>query len=343
MERELDQENPTAGDSGASITDRIGSYLAAQDAPQQTTEPSPQGKEPDAATGEPGDEGDQGQAQEPQQIALSDVAKWLGVEESALDVDQDGSIKVKTKIDGKEGAAKFADMLKDYQIRGHAENKAREVAERERAVETRRQEVEQQAQARLQQVEQLGNVAAAQLMREYQSIDWNALRQSDPGHYAALRADFQERNAQLQSVFQHAQQEAMQRQQQAARAQQEVVQKQTQRLPEIIPEWKDEATANKERGEIRTWATKAGFEPSEIDGFTMAHHVAVMRKAMLYDRLQESKAAVEKQVRLAPTLAKPGSAQPQSKEAKLSDLRTQIRKTGGKQGVADYLKAKGIV
>ncbi len=339
----MDQENPTAGDSGASITDRLESYLTASD----TTSPPPQDPQATApeVNAEPTDSPDEGASegvQEPQ-VSTADVAKWLGVDESALDVDEDGSIKVKTKIDGKEGAAKFADLLKSYQTQGHADNKSREVAERERALQARTQEVEQQAQARLQHIEQLGNVAAQELMREYQSIDWNTLRVTDPGNYAALKADFQERNAKLQGVFQATQQQAVQRQAQAERARMEHVQEQAKRLPELIPEWKDEAAASKERDEIRSWAVKAGFEAQEIDGFTMAHHVAVMRKAMLYDKLQSTKPAIENKVRTAPKLVKPGQAVQNTAGQELRNLKQSIVKSGGRKGIADYLIASGKV
>ena len=337
----MDQENPTAGDSGASITDRLEAYLTAQDAPQDPPKQPEQGVEANADPVTEGGEPEQGQ--EPQ-ISTADVAKWLGVDESALDVDEDGSIKVKTKIDGKEGAAKFADLLKSYQIQGHADNKALEVAEREKALQARMQEVEQQAQAKLQQVEQLGNLAAQELMREYQSINWEALRQQDPGQYAALRADFQERNGKLQTVFQAAQQQAMQRQHMAERQRAEFVQKQAERLPEVIPEWKDQAIANKEREDIRTWALKAGFDPQEIDGFTMAHHVAVMRKAMLFDKLQESKPAVENKVRLAPIVVNPVQSYRVNPLAQtVRTLRKNVNASGGRKGVEQLLIASGKI
>ncbi len=341
----MDQENPTAGDGGASITDRIESFLAAQDAPEQTPEPTQaetQAKEPNAA---PEVEPEEGATEEQQpQISTADLAKLLGVDESLIDLDEDGTAKFKTKIDGKEGAAKFAEFLKTHQIQGHAENRAREVAAKEAAIQARMQEVEQQAQAKLQHIEQLGNVAAQELMREYQSIDWNALRAADPGQYAALRADFQERNGKLQQVFQTVQQQAQHRQAQAAMQRQEFIAKQAERLPDLIPEWKDSAVANKEREEIRAWATKAGFEASELDGFVLAHHVKVMRNAMLYDKLQESKAAVEKKVRAAPVLVKPGqSQQVDSKTQSVRNLRAQVKASGGKSGIEELLMASGKV
>lgn len=340
----MDQENPTAGDSGASITDRIAAHLSAQEAPIQPTGQDSKETEPIAENQVDAEDGESEQSQEPQ-ISTTDVAKWLGADESAIDVDEDGTIKVKTKIDGKEGSVKFADLLKSYQIQGHADNKSREVAERERAVEARKQEVEQQAQAKLQHLEQLGSVAAQELMRDYQSIPWDDLKAQDPGRWAALRQEFQERNGKLQQVFATVRHQTEQQRAQAERQRQEFVQQQAQRLPELIPEWKDKAVAAKETDEIRSWAVKAGFDPSEMDTFIHAHHVQVMRKAMLYDKLQQAKPATENKLRLAPKLVKPGQSQePDSQAQKLQNLKLAVKKSGGKGGsVAAYLLAKGIV
>jgi hypothetical protein len=342
----VDQENPTAGDSGASITDRLERYLAVDSAPQ----PEPKQAETQAAEPEQQqetvetDNGDQQQGKEPQTVTTADIAKYLGVEESMLDVDEDGTIKVRTKIDGQDGAAKFKDLLKDYQLRGHAENRVKEVAEREKAIQTRMQEVEQQAQARLQQVEHLAGVAAGELMREYQSIDWNTLRATDPGQFAALRQEFQERNAKLQATLQSVGYQNAQRAQQEQQQQAAFLQEQAQKLPEVIPEWKDSAIANKEREEIASWAVKAGFHPNEVANLSHAHHVAVMRKAMLYDKQQAAKPAIEARLRTAPKLVKPGQSETVDPKAQsLRNLRTEIKASGGKKGVADWLIATGKI
>lgn len=333
-------ENPTAGDSGASITERLERMLSNDSEPAEVK--APQAVETPPETDEP-TEGVQQQEDEPLQLTTTDLSKVLGLDESILDVGEDGTITVKTKIDGEEGVAKLKDLLADHQKRGHSDKVMREAAELKKQAEARQAEIEQQAQARMAQVEQLAAVAAKELMREYQGIDWNALRQTDPGQYAALKQEFNERNAQLQAVFQqNAQQRAQQEQaMQAKRA--EFLQQQAQRLPEVIPEWKDQATQSKEVGEIRDWALKHGFEAQEVDNFTLAHHVAVMRKAMLYDRLQEKKPVIENKVRTAPKIVKPGQSVDTGPDQQLRNLKTKVKASGGKQGIAEWLIAAGKV
>lgn len=340
----MDQElpNPTPEDGGASTLDRLERYLAADDTPDQP-KPEATSAEPAASESVETDGDGAEQAAEPQ-VTTSDLAKYLGIDEAALDLDEDGTVKLKTKVDGVEGAAKLADLLKSYQLQEHVDRKAREAAEREKALHARAQEVEQHVSQRLQYAEGLTNIAAQELLREYQSIDWNSLEQSDPGHAALLKQKFQERQAQLRGVLHNIEAHRAQMQQRGSQERQQVLAREAERLPTLIPEWKDHAVANKERQEIRDWAVKAGFEPQEIDGFSLAHHVAVMRKAMMFDKLQQSKPAIENKVRLAPKLVKPGqSPNDQGPGQKLRNIRQTIQKSGGKRGIEDYLLQSGKV
>lgn len=345
----MTEENPTAGDSGASITDRLERFLAPeppakepkQEAPSQDVEQSAEGAE---TTEEP-ESGEPNESQQPQ-LTTTDLAKVLGIDESALDVDGDGNISIKTKIDGKEGAAKFADLVKSYQLQGHAENRTREVAQREAALQARTQEVEQQFQQRLTHAEQLANIAAQELMSEYQSIDWKALDQhEDQGAVAALKIKFQERNQKIQNALQGINTHKAQLNQQAEAKKAERIREEAAKLPTFIPEWKDQAVAAKESKELIDWGLKSGYPIEAMQSLnnSSALDVATFRKAMMFDKLQQSKVAVENKVRLAPKIVKPGQAQQDTAGQKLQNLKHQIVKSGGKKGISEYLLAAGKV
>jgi hypothetical protein len=295
-------------------------------------------QESDVAT-----DGDGQQSDEPQ-LTTTHLAKYLGLDEAALDLDEDGTVKIRTKVGGVEGAAKLQELVKSYQLQKHVDERAREASEREKALDTRTKEVEAQFTQRLQYAEGLANVAANQLLQEFQSIDWLALERQDAGTAALWKQKFQEKQAQLRGVFHNIQQEKAGLQNKSSAETQAALQKEAQRLPELIPEWKDAAVAAKERDEIREWAIKAGYEPSEIDNISKAHHVRMLRKAMLADRLQASKPEVENRVRKAPMLVKPGQAVQNSDGQKLQNLRTAVKKSGGKSDAVEaYLLGTGKV
>jgi hypothetical protein len=338
----LTEEKPTPGNEGASIEERLERFLAAEEPPAKD-KPQPKQEAADTVDESVKPDGDGEEQDAGPQITTTDLAKYLGIEESALDLDEDGTVKLKTKVDGQEGAAKLADLLKSYQLQEHVDRKSRDAAEKEKALQARSQEAEQQFAQRLQYAENLTNVASQQLMAEFQSVDWKSLEAQDPGTAALYRQKFHERQAQLAQVFQNIQREKSEGDRKSQTAKHEELQREAQRLPTLIPEWKDETVAVKERAEIRDWALKNGYEPSEVDSISKANQVAALRKAMLADRLQASKPAIENKVRQAPKLVKPGQAVQNSDKTRLQDLKANVTKTGGKNGTLEaYLIARGL-
>lgn len=332
------EESNATPDGGASTLDRIQAMLSGSEPESQPVEST---EEPEKQEVEP-DEGGDEQADQPQ-LSTSDLAKYLGVDETVLDLDEDGTVKFKTKIDGAEGAAKLAEMLKSYQLEGHVNKKSMELAEREKAIQTRMQEVEQQVQHRLQYTENLTNIAATELLKEYQSIDWRSLEAQDPGQAALLRQKFQERQAQLRGVLANVEAQKHEAVRKAQAQMHETLQKEAQRVLELIPAWKDPAVANKERAELRDWGLSQGFTPEEMDSVSKASVVMLLRKAMLHDKQMQAKPQIENRVRQAPKLVKPGAPAQNTKEQSLRNLKQSIVKSGGKKGIAEYLLASGKV
>jgi hypothetical protein len=345
-------ENPTGGDAGASIEDRLEAYLSAEDAPgpqdqhdeAASTRAAPRdpaanagNTEDDPAEGEPDFDGPQ--------LTTSDLAKVFGLDESALDVDDTGAVLIKTKVDGREGTAKFADVLKSYQMQGHVDNQAREVAAQRQAIQQQAAEANNAVMQRLQHLDTVLNTASQELQREFHGIDWQTLRATDPGEYSARLADFNVRQQNLNGL---AQQGAQQREFVQQQQQQDLyahLNSEHAKLPTLIPEWRDQAVAQRERNEVWEYAAKAGYSNQELAQMSSSAHVAALRKAMLFDRLQGSKAAVEARVRAAPKLIRPGQAPNATREQNnVRSIKTNIRNSGGKtQDVAAYLLAAGKV
>jgi len=331
------EQNPTPETGDASTLDPLTRIERMLSAESGSGEEKP--AQDDVAT-----DGDGQKSAEPQ-LTTSDLAKYLGLEDGSLDLEEDGSVKFKTKVDGVEGAAKLQDLLKSYQLQEHVDKKSREAAEREKALQARTTEVEEQFKQRIQYAERLNGIAAQQLMHEFQSIDWRALEAQDPGTAALYRQKFQERHGQLQQVDHAIRQEKYQADQKSQQAKEESLKKEAGRLTTLIPEWKDEAVANKEKSEILVWAQKAGYEPEELETYTSkATSIRLLRTAMLASRLQASKPEIENKVRTAPKLVKPGQPESDAKEQSLKNLRTAVKKSGGKSDAVEaWLLATGKV
>jgi hypothetical protein len=367
----MDQQNPTPA-GGASTPsdpiDRIEAYLAAQDggdSNEQTTDDAQAGaggEQNSAAkpTDKPED-GEPGENKEPQ-FTTAHLAQFLGIDESMIDVDEAGQPVFKTKIDGKEGAAKFQDFLKDHQLKGAAENRVREAAEREKAAERKLQEADQAIQAQYQHAMQVLQTADQRLALAQQEIDydksqinWQELWATDPGRAGQLRDYYEARMARIQKAhYENAQQQqamAQQAEQRRAQAALQMRATQSRALLEMVPEWKDSAVMQKEGGAVREWALGRGYDPAFLDAVNAgvmpnaAAFVRDLRSAWQHDTLQKSKPEIENKLRAAPKLAKPGQPanQGENKAADLRALKQKARMPGraGNDAIDAWLIASG--
>lgn len=349
----MEQANPTPSEEGgASTLDRIEQFLSGDttETPQNQSDDAvetsdeqekPQQTEPDKADN--ADESEQ-ESETPNEYQLSDVAKLLGADESALDVDDDGNVLVKTKVDGVEGKAKFADLLKSYQLQAHVDNQVREAAEQRKALQEQSQAMQQQMQLQQAVIDKIAEVKSLEAnLAQYNGIDWNALIDSDPVQAVKLDRQYrdlqQQHSVKLQEVEQTRNSVHQQQQQQQAA----MLQSEHQALLTAIPDWSDSGKADKEKQLIAADLKARGFTDADIQSLSNHRTVLLARDAMLYRQQQAAKPATEKQVRAAPKIIKPGASQTGDRNVKtLQNLKTAvIKSSGSKQSVVDYLLATG--
>lgn len=342
-----EQENPTA-ESGASTLERLERYLTPQEEikdekpveateTQEETETQTEQSDDTAPADEPE------QAVETPEYQLSDIAKLLGADESSLDVDDDGNVIVKTKVDGQEGKAKFADLLKSYQLQSHVDKQVREAAEQRKALQEQSQAIEQQMRVQHAIVDKIAEVKAIETeIERYSGIDWNGLIDADPSQ--AQKLDFQLR--QLHKLLSDKRGDVetarSQIQQHQAQLQNATLTEERQALLNALPDWTDETKASKEKKAIAEDLKARGFTDQYID--TLSDHKAVLlaRDAMLYRQQKAANTVTEKQVRAAPKIAKPGQSA-QKTQTSVQSLKNAVIKSGSKQSVVDYLLGTGKV
>ena len=345
--------------SGATTVERIENYLLAEEQEegdleseeiqteeQETEAETVKESEEEESEGSEEEETSEGEdaQEEGETLELADLAGVIGLEEDKLDVDENGQIVIKTKIDGEEGTAKLTDLVKSYQLEGHLNKQNMEVQEQRKQLETHKSELDQQYQEKLQQAEDMANLAWTELNNEYQSIDWNTLRVEDPAEYAAKQNDYQLRQNRIAQMAQGIEAERQAKIAEHQERMAEIVAQEAKALKNAIPEWADETVASQERKDIRNYAISTGYSPDEIDSLVDHKSVLILRKAMLYDKLQGKKPSVVKKVVKTPKIAKPGRASTKEERVKTSQklAKERFKKSGGKN-VAEYLLAMGKV
>jgi hypothetical protein len=338
------EDLPTPETGDASPIDRIEALLSADDAPQDDSQPV-EGKQADVPATEPPKDGAEPQEDETPEYQLADMARLLGADESALDVDEDGSLLVKTKIDGVDGKAKFTDLLKSYQLQGHVDKQVREAAEIRKAAQEQAQQVQQQIQIQQAIVGKIAEIKAVEAeFQQYKGINLDALIDSDPVQALKVQRHMQALQERHASLTNEANQAANYVQQQQAQLSSAALQREAQALMTALPEWSDSAKAEAEKKAIKDDLAARGFSQRDIETLSDHRTVLLAREAMLYRQMKATGNAVEKQVRQAPKIIKPGSAPASNRNVTaIQKLKSEVRSTGSRQSVRDYLLATGKV
>lgn len=239
---------------------------------------------------------------------------------------------ITVKVDGKEEKVKVREARQGYQRAQDYTRKTMELAERRKALE-----------AQTEQYAQLIPVLQERLtaLAETAKLPDPALRESDPGEYAAQMADYNAVQEQKRAVEAEAARLKQENAEKTAAAFAEHVRNEMEVLAQKLPAWKDPETAAKEQKLIRRFMLANGYSESEIDMLSDHRAVLLVRKALLYDQ-QKAKA----RTKVRPVSERPGPP-PKSKTAvkstsRLKKLDARAAK-GDKDAFADLLVESGIV
>lgn len=248
---------------------------------------------------------------------FSELAEHLGVETDYLK-----TLRIPTKVDGKEGESTLEDLIASYQTQQHVTNKSKETSDLKRQLESQQSEMEQTFNQKLQDAAQLTQILEQQLMGELKDIDWNELRESDPGEYAAQKVRYSERTQEIQNLKQ-----ALSNNLQTATAEQSEKQltEQREKLYGHIPEWTKDDVRKTESQEVAQYLRDSyGTTQEELDAMVDHRIVVLARKAMLFDKGKSN--AKPKKAKLK-TLPKVGTG----RKTTTGDKRGAVRKSAEKR------------
>lgn len=233
------------------------------------------------------------------------------------------------KVDGEEMKVTPDELVKSYQLEKAAQKRLQEAAEKRKSAEEQMSAIEQErlryAQG-LQALEQQLTQGYQEPTQEY----WNKLYEDDPLEYIKQKDAYRDRREQIARV-----------QQEQAHLYNQALEQERQKMYQIIPEWQDPQTESKEKKEVLKFAQAMGYEPQQIQNFT-ARDVALLRRAYLYDYLQEQKPAAKKKVAKAPKMVKGGSPKTSRQISSEASKKAfdKLRKTGSKEDAVNFLLSR---
>jgi hypothetical protein len=345
----MTEANPQGADLHTAA-DRIGSILDPKPQPEVEAQPetapevTEQETAPEQATTEASDSPQEAETQEAQTqsdfSSIQELADAVGVP-----IDEFlGKIKGKVKINGVEQEVTLADMRNGYQMEADYRRKTSELAEQRKAFEAEREQVAQNLSYQYAQAQQVTGILEQQLTAEYQAVDWNDLRVTDPAEFAAKKQEFNERYNYVQGLKANVQTE-LQRQAEEAQNKQayglhQMLQEESQRLAEAIPEFKDEAKAKVVKAEIKEFLKGLGYSDQEIGNVYDHRHVMILKDALEYRKLKSKGVEVKNKVVTAPKLLKPGSneSRSDSSQGAIRDKIARLKKSGRVEDAAALIK-----
>ena len=277
--------------------------------------------EPEEEVGQTDDDGD----------GLVALAEELGLEGDKLTLSEDGEIMFKMKVNGKEEQVNLKEAIAGTQYSRANEEKARAIADERKVFESERQQVADAYTQQLQHIQGLGEMLQGKLTQEYQSIDWDRLRVTDPAEWTAKQREFELRNQELQqagmALGQRMKDAQQQQEQWEGQERAKILQSERKLMVESNPEWADEDRLKSDLTEIIDYAKSNGFPEDELSQVIHSRHVNVLRKAMLFDKGQT---VAEKKVKQAPKMQRASNGRFVSKKkSKASKLIERAKSAKG--------------
>lgn len=252
---------------------------------------------------------------------------------------------LRVKVNGEEVEVTLDELQKGYSRQSDYSRKTQQLAEERKAFLSEAEAIRQERA----QYATLLNALQQQLHSTQQldqQPDWDRLYDEDPIQATKLERQWNkvqaERQAKLSAIQAEQQRVGQALDQQTAEQMKALLVNEAQRLPEIIPEWKNEKVAGEGKKQLRNWLVDQGLNEVEINSLHKAEHVSILRKAMLYDLGQRKAQASVKPQPVATRPVKPGSAAAAPGNRSVTDVaraKQRLAKTGTVNDAASVLAA----
>ena len=266
-------------------------------------------EQPDTVETEQEDSADYEEAAEAteDEVVDADDVEVEDDDESEVEEEELEETRYTVKAAGEEKEVTLEELMQGYQLGADYTKKTQELAENRKAVEAEAKAILEAKQVRDTYAQRLQAIEQFLTQGQDSSEDLAVMKENDPIGYAVKVAELTEKKEQLAQV--RAEQERIAQQQQADHQQTMAkhVQQEAQKLSQVLPEFSDPTKGEQIRNEIRNYGKSVGFTEQELSQVYDSRHVLMLHKAMMYDKLQKSKPAVNKKVAQAPKMVKSGT------------------------------------
>ena len=257
-------------------------------------------------------------------------------DEAAVPMELSDDLELEVKSDGVVKKVTLSELKRGYAGQDYIQKTMEQNALQKKEVE-QLSEVMQQDRQRLQELISSLEQGNAPMPPKQPSKE---LQNSDPLGYLEAMEQYREDVAQYQQFQQQTQAELEKARQQEYAASQAYAQQQAELLRQEIPELNDPEKSKQLMTDITDVATNYYKVPQEVLGaLTHGWEFKIMRDAVAYRKLQETKGKVEEKTKAARPMVKPGAkpSKSQNSAKKRQQAKANMRKRGTLDSVTDYL------
>ena len=273
---------------------------------------------------------------------LTEVAEAAGM---SLD-DFMSTIKLTTKVNGEEAEKSISELVKGYQLESGFTQKNQAFIEKQKQDEADLVAARAEITANMKKTGHAFQMAQNQLTHEFNAINWNELKSTDPTQFMLKRQQFGERqasmNQQIEQATRQAQEFTTQQNELTEQNRATNIQKQTDLLLEAVPEWKDAKTRTEGEKDITEHLLSRGFTSADADLFIDHRLTLLVRDAMKSSKVSTAVEIAKKKVNKIPKLVKGNARQNQnsSNAKKVSKLESRFKSTGSTDDLAALLNSR---
>lgn len=348
----MSKEETTPTPSGADVDplEQMADFLMGEPDDQPDTETPGKAPEanaddleedPEASTAEDAAEGDDAEVDELEDTETDpdeedddrSLSQLLGLGDDQVSVDEaTGELSINTKVEGVASTVPFKDVIAGYQTNQYNTHKAQALADERRTFEAAAGKKAGEIKQVLELNSALTERLQGELMREFQTTNWEELRSIDPAEYAARQQDMSVRYNQLQQIQQQVTQQYGQANQQQQQQNTDNFQAELGKQRDVMisnnPTWNDPAVMKADVGKIREFLTETyGLTPEDIAVISDAKAISIIQDAMTY---RKGIPAAKKRVAAVPKMQKSKGAK-RRKVSKLDKLTRAAKSATGSQ------------
>jgi hypothetical protein len=261
-------------------------------------------------------------------------------EEEETEVEEEEPSYFTVKVDGEELEVTLDELTSGYQRQGDYTRKTQALAEQRKDYETRSAELQQLQENYLEQAT-LANELLNRGLKQFDNVDWNNLKETDPQLYMQKKLELQEMREEQTQLHNEIRQNMERSQKAQHTALQQELQKQWNETLRVFPAWKDEGKAKTHQSELREYGLSLGFSEQELSNIGRARDLVLLDKAMKYDNMQKTKEGIKgkkKAPAVRKKVVKKGPAPKNSVKVKhLQESRGKLRKSGSLKDAAAFM------